>query len=43
MPICGWPEPVASDAGPDVEILDRQRVNGYSEGVAHVVVDARAD
>jgi tRNA wybutosine-synthesizing protein 2 len=26
-----------------VEVLDRRRVKGYSEGVAHVVVDARVE
>ena len=34
-------EAAAADAGRDVEILDTRRVKGYSEGVAHVVVDAR--
>jgi tRNA wybutosine-synthesizing protein 2 len=36
-------ESAASEAGRDVEILDRRRVKGYSEGVAHVVVDARIE
>ncbi|WP_336000773.1 class I SAM-dependent methyltransferase [Halorientalis halophila] len=31
----------AAERGRAVEILDRRRVKGYSEGVAHVVVDAR--
>jgi len=30
-------------AGRDVEILETRRVKGYSEGVDHVVVDARID
>ena len=34
-------EAAAADAGRDVEILDTRRVKGYSEGVVHVVVDAR--
>ncbi|WP_247005610.1 class I SAM-dependent methyltransferase [Halorientalis litorea] len=36
-------ETAVNDAGRRVEILDRRRVKGYSEGVAHVVVDARVD
>jgi tRNA wybutosine-synthesizing protein 2 len=36
-------EAAAAEAGRTVEILDRRRVKGYSEGVAHVVVDARVD
>ena len=36
-------EAAAADAGREVEILDTRRVKGYSEGVAHVVVDARID
>jgi len=36
-------EAAANDAGRRVEMLDRRRVKGYSEGVAHVVVDARVD
>lgn len=31
----------AADHGQTVEVLDVRRVKGYSEGVAHVVVDAR--
>ncbi len=31
----------AAEAGRDVDVLDTRRVKGYSEGVAHVVVDAR--
>jgi len=31
----------AAERGRAVEILDRRKVKGYSEGVAHVVVDAR--
>ena len=34
-------EDAATEAGRDVEILDVREVKGYSEGVAHVVVDAR--
>jgi tRNA wybutosine-synthesizing protein 2 len=34
-------ETAASEAGREVTVLDRRRVKGYSEGVAHVVVDAR--
>jgi tRNA wybutosine-synthesizing protein 2 len=34
-------EAAAADAGRDVEILDVHDVKGYSEGVAHVVVDAQ--
>jgi len=33
----------AADRDRSVEVLDRRRVKGYSEGVAHVVVDARVD
>ena len=33
----------ADDCGRSVEILETRRVKGYSEGVAHVVVDARVD
>jgi tRNA wybutosine-synthesizing protein 2 len=33
----------AAAAGRDVEVLDTRRVKGYSEGVAHVVVDARVE
>jgi tRNA wybutosine-synthesizing protein 2 len=33
----------ADEAGRVVEVLDTRRVKGYSEGVAHVVVDARVD
>jgi len=33
----------ADTAGRSVEILDRRRVKTHSEGVAHVVVDARVD
>jgi len=36
-------EAAAADAGRAVEILDTRRVKGYSEGVAHVVVDARVE
>jgi tRNA wybutosine-synthesizing protein 2 len=36
-------EAAAADAGRGVEILDTRRVKGYSEGVAHVVVDARIE
>jgi tRNA wybutosine-synthesizing protein 2 len=36
-------EAAAAEAGRTVEILDRRRVKGYSEGVAHVVLDARVD
>ena len=36
-------EAAAADAGRTVEVLDTRRVKGYSEGVAHVVVDARID
>ena len=36
-------EGAAADAGRGVEILDTRRVKGYSEGVAHVVVDARIE
>ena len=34
-------EDAAAEAGRDVEILDVHEVKGYSEGVVHVVVDAR--
>jgi tRNA wybutosine-synthesizing protein 2 len=33
----------ATDAGRSVEVLDVRDVKGYSEGVAHVVVDARIE
>jgi tRNA wybutosine-synthesizing protein 2 len=33
----------AADRDRAVEILDRRKVKGYSEGVAHVVVDARVE
>ncbi|ACV47326.1 MULTISPECIES: class I SAM-dependent methyltransferase [Halomicrobium] len=36
-------EAAAADAGRGVEILDTRRVKSYSEGVAHVVVDARIE
>jgi tRNA wybutosine-synthesizing protein 2 len=36
-------EAAAADAGRDVEILDVRDVKGYSEGVRHVVVDARVE
>ena len=36
-------EDAATDAGRSVEILDRRRVKSHSEGVAHVVVDARVE
>jgi len=36
-------EAAAAEVGRSVEILDRRRVKGYSEGVAHVVVDARIE
>ncbi|WP_135305235.1 class I SAM-dependent methyltransferase [Haloarcula amylovorans] len=36
-------EDAAADAGRSVEVLDTRRVKGYSEGVAHVVVDARVE
>ncbi|MBV0924256.1 class I SAM-dependent methyltransferase family protein [Halomicroarcula limicola] len=36
-------EAAAADADRSVEILDTRRVKGYSEGVAHVVVDARIE
>ncbi|NHN46107.1 class I SAM-dependent methyltransferase family protein [Halostella sp. JP-L12] len=44
-----WERPVdrlesaAAAKGRTVEVLDRRRVKGHSEGVAHVVVDARVD
>jgi len=36
-------EEAAADAGRTVEVLDTRRVKSHSEGVAHVVVDARID
>jgi len=36
-------EAAADDQNRSVEILDTRRVKGYSEGVAHVVVDARLE
>ena len=33
----------AAERGREVDILDRRKVKGYSEGVAHVVVDARVE
>ncbi|WP_424016855.1 class I SAM-dependent methyltransferase [Halorientalis pallida] len=36
-------EAAAAERGRAVEILDRRTVKGYSEGVAHVVVDARLE
>ncbi|WP_424001382.1 class I SAM-dependent methyltransferase [Haloarcula salina] len=36
-------EAAAADAGRSVEVLDTRRVKEYSEGVAHVVVDARIE
>ncbi|WP_136717436.1 class I SAM-dependent methyltransferase [Halorientalis salina] len=36
-------EAAAADAGRTVEVVGRHRVKGYSEGVAHVVVDARIE
>ncbi|WP_276273165.1 class I SAM-dependent methyltransferase [Haloarcula litorea] len=36
-------ESAAADADRAVEVLDTRRVKGYSEGVAHVVVDARVE
>ncbi|WP_262178895.1 class I SAM-dependent methyltransferase [Haloarcula laminariae] len=36
-------ESAAADAGRSVEVLDTRRVKSHSEGVAHVVVDARVD
>jgi tRNA wybutosine-synthesizing protein 2 len=33
----------AAERGRSVEVLETRRVKGYSEGVAHVVVDARVD
>ncbi|USZ69626.1 class I SAM-dependent methyltransferase family protein [Halorussus salilacus] len=44
-----WNRPVsrlhaaASERGREVEVLDRRRVKSHSEGVWHVVVDARVD
>ncbi|WP_324664796.1 class I SAM-dependent methyltransferase [Haloarcula sediminis] len=34
-------EAAAADAGRSVEVLDTRRIKSHSEGVAHVVVDAR--
>ncbi len=36
-------ESAAAELGRSVEVLDVHRVKGYSEGVAHVVVDARVE
>ncbi|MFC7248815.1 class I SAM-dependent methyltransferase [Halomicroarcula sp. GCM10025324] len=36
-------EAAAAEAGRSVDVLDTRRVKSYSEGVAHVVVDARID
>jgi tRNA wybutosine-synthesizing protein 2 len=36
-------EAAAADAGRDVEVLDTRRVKSHSEGVTHVVVDARIE
>ena len=36
-------ETAAAEAGRPVEVLETRRVKGYSEGVAHVVGDARVD
>ncbi|MFC4405074.1 class I SAM-dependent methyltransferase [Haloarchaeobius iranensis] len=36
-------EAVADDHGRDVTVLDRREVKSHSEGVVHVVVDARVD
>ncbi|MDS0282386.1 class I SAM-dependent methyltransferase [Haloarcula onubensis] len=36
-------EAAAADAGRPVEVLDTRRVKSHSEGVVHVVVDARVD
>jgi tRNA wybutosine-synthesizing protein 2 len=36
-------EAAAAARGRTVEVLDTRRVKGYSEGVAHVVVDARLE
>ena len=33
----------AAERDRSVAVLDTRRVKGYSEGVAHVVVDARVD
>jgi tRNA wybutosine-synthesizing protein 2 len=44
-----WERPVsrlrdaATDAGRDVEVLDRRKVKSHSEGVWHVVVDAEVE
>ena len=46
---CLWDRPVgrlrdaANERGRSVEVLDRRRVKSHSEGVWHVVVDARVD
>jgi tRNA wybutosine-synthesizing protein 2 len=46
---CLWDRPVgrlrdaANERGRTVEVLDRRRVKSHSEGVWHVVVDARVD
>lgn len=36
-------ESAATEQGRDVELLDRRRVKTHSEGVTHVVIDARID
>jgi len=36
-------EAAAAERDRTVEVLDRRRVKGYSEGVAHVVLDARVE
>lgn len=36
-------EAAAADVDRAVEVTDCRRVKGYSEGVAHVVVDARIE
>ncbi|WP_336336094.1 class I SAM-dependent methyltransferase [Haloarcula brevis] len=36
-------ETAAAEADRDIEVLDTRRVKEYSEGVAHVVVDARVE
>jgi tRNA G37 N-methylase Trm5 len=36
-------EAAAAEAGRSVRILDTRRVKSHSEGVAHVVVDARVE
>ena len=44
-----WDRPVsrlrdaAADAGREIEVLDRRKVKSHSEGVWHVVVDARVE